>query len=148
MSSLGPKGDWANERSARRVQDADERDGIADAVDQCSDPLALGRVQPPHRDLDKTSTRGHSEEPDDQDSRQPVSDGLAAIGSMAPGPVRLMAANAEGHHDRYRSNGDVGDAATDDTQTGEHVEGAGCSADLLPEPPPLRSAVRRPRSYP
>jgi hypothetical protein len=76
------------------------------------------------------------------DSRYP--NGLAAIASMAPGPVRLMAGDAEGHHDRYRSDGDVGDPATDETRAGEHVEGAGCSADLLQEPPPLRPAVTAP----
>jgi hypothetical protein len=38
-------------------QGDDERDGIADAVNQCPDPVALGQVQPPHRDLDKTSVR-------------------------------------------------------------------------------------------
>jgi hypothetical protein len=32
-------------------------------------------------------------------SRYP--NGLTAIASMAPGPVRLMPRDADGHHDRY-----------------------------------------------
>jgi hypothetical protein len=37
---------------------------------------------------------------------------------MAPGPVRLMAGDADGHHDRYRPDDDAGDAATDEAQGG------------------------------
>jgi hypothetical protein len=64
-------------------QGADERDGIADASDQCPDPVALGQVQPPHRGLEKPP-HGHSGEPDDQDPQQQVPERLAAIASMAP----------------------------------------------------------------
>ena len=69
-------------------------------------------------------------------SRYP--NGLTAIASMAPGPVRLMPGDADGHHDRYHPDDDVGDAASDEAQPGEHVEGTGSPAALLPEPPPLR----------
>jgi hypothetical protein len=36
-----------------------------------------------------------------------------------------MAGDAEGHHDRDHPDDDVGDAASDEAQAGEHVEGAG-----------------------
>jgi hypothetical protein len=55
-----------------------------------------------------------------------------------PDPVRLMAGDAEGHHDRDHPDDDVGDAASDEAQPGEHVEGTGSPAALMPEPPPLR----------
>jgi hypothetical protein len=44
---------------------------------------------------------------------------------MAPGAVRLMAGDAEGHHERDRTDDDVDDAASDEAQAGEHVEAAG-----------------------
>jgi hypothetical protein len=60
-------------------------------------------------------------------------------GDCLDGPrLGLMAGDAEGHHDRYHPDDDVGDAASGEAQAGEHVVGAGSSADLLPEPPPPR----------
>jgi hypothetical protein len=49
-----------------------------------------------------------------------------------------MPGDADGHYDRYHPDDDVGDAASGEAQPGEHVEGAGSSAALLPEPPPPR----------
>jgi hypothetical protein len=69
------------------------------------------------------------------DSRYP--NGLAAIASMAPGPVRLMAGDAEGHHDRYRPDDDVGDAATDETRR----------ANMLRVPVAPRTCCRSRRRY-
>jgi hypothetical protein len=43
-----------------------------------------------------------------------------------------MPGDAESHHHRDHPDNDVGDAASDEAQAGERVEGAGSPAVLLP----------------
>jgi hypothetical protein len=64
-------------------------------------------------------------------------------GDDGPDPVRLMAGDAEGHHDRDHPDDDVGDAASDEAHA-NMLRAPDPPADLLPEPPPLRREYGRP----
>src|ERR1022692_3041173 len=105
-------------------QSAEEQDCIADAVNERPDPVSLGQVQSHHRGLDEPP-HGQPQEPDDEDPQEQVSEGLGSDRLDRSSAVRRMLRDAEGDHNRDHPNDDVGDAASDETQAGEGVEGTG-----------------------